>query len=98
LYIDLGLRKPLNGCFAKKRERKNKVLTCVLIINHFSLNEDELELGTEVGGGFFFQCWAGIWFLNEHQLPVERFTTWLFQEVKRTASSRESTIEELEFI
>jgi len=44
----------------KKRERKNKVLTCVLIINHFSLNEDDLELGTEVGGGFFFQCWAGI--------------------------------------
>jgi hypothetical protein len=49
-----GAKKPLNGCFAKKRERKNKVLICVLIINHFNLNEDELELGTKVGGDFSF--------------------------------------------
>jgi len=56
----MGLKKPLNGCFVKKKERRNKVPSCVLIINHFSLNEDELELGTKVSGGFFFQCWAGI--------------------------------------
>jgi len=55
-----GVKETLKWLFCEKKGKKNKVLTCVLIVNHFSLNEDELELGTEVGGGFFSQCWVGI--------------------------------------
>jgi hypothetical protein len=41
----------------------------------------ELELGTQVGGGNFFRVGWVFDSINEHQLPVERFSTWLFQEV-----------------
>jgi hypothetical protein len=83
----------------KKKNGKEKVPTCVLIINHFGLNEDELELGTEVGGGYFFSVGRVFDFIKKHQLSVDRFSSRLFQEVLRTAGSHESTVKEkLEFI
>jgi hypothetical protein len=54
------------------KKRKEKIMTCVLIINHLSLNEDELELGLEVCKSYFVNVGQVFNFINKYRLARSR--------------------------